>query len=73
LTLRALAEALPPTHDLETLAYWLTMAREAGMEVEGSEEVIDLLDEKEGWTRFHAPRVELAYASAKDLDPEAMG
>ncbi len=73
LTLGALAKALPPTHDLEALAYWLAMAREAGLDVADSEEVIDLLDEENGWTRFHAPLVEIAYDSVKDLDPEAMG
>jgi len=54
-TLKRLAEALPPTHDLETLAYWLAMAREAGIEIDESLEQIDLFDEEDGWTRFHTP------------------
>lgn len=68
LTIGELANALPPTHDLETLAYWLVMARQAGIEPDGSEEVVDLFNEADGWTRFHVPRVEMSSASISDLD-----
>lgn len=69
LTLAALAEALPPTHDLETLAYWLAMAREAGIEFDEEQETIDLFDEAEGWTRFSTPTVELALEAVERLEP----
>jgi hypothetical protein len=71
-SLQQLALALPPTHDLETLAYWLAMAREAGIEIDDNNEQIDLFDEADGWTRFYAPRVGLSHADAAKLDPGAM-
>lgn len=72
LTLRDLAKALPPTHDLETLTYWLAMAREAGIELDEREECIDLHDDEEGWTRFLTPRVELTHAAVEHLDAGEM-
>jgi len=69
LTLGELAQALPPTHDLETLAYWLTMAREAGIEIDTNDEAIELFDEDGGWTRFHVPVVQIAASAAEVLDP----
>ena len=67
LTLGELARALPPSHDLETLAFWLAMAREAGVEFHDGEEEIDLFAEDNG-TRFHTPRVELTYNAVKTLE-----
>jgi hypothetical protein len=67
-TIGELANALPPTHDLETLAYWLAMARQAGIEVEDRTETIDLFDEQDGATRFHVPRVQMTHGSVSDLD-----
>lgn len=63
MTLAELAAALPPgAHDLETLALWLAMAREAGAEPQAGEEQIDTHDDSQGaaphW-RFHLPRVAL--------------
>ena len=59
MTLAALAAALPPgAHDLETLALWLTMAREAGMELQQGEEHIDTQDGSQHW-RFTVARVAL--------------
>ncbi len=72
LTLLQLAEALPPTHDLETLAYWLALAREAEIEIEDAHEVIDLFDETDGWTRFHAPKVSLTSDALTGLNPEEL-
>jgi len=69
-TLASLADALPPTHDLETLVYWLAMAREAGINIEPSDEAIDLFDEQLGWTRYRVPQVQLSEDSVKKLKPE---
>lgn len=69
LTIGALAAALPPSHDLETLAYWLAMAREAGLDIDDEDEVIDLFDEKAGWTRYFVPTAELTSAAAEKLNP----
>lgn len=67
-TLRELAMALPPSHDLETLAYWLSMARQAGIEPGSAQEVIDLFDEKDSGTRFHVPLIQLSPDSISALD-----
>ena len=59
MTLAELAAALPPgEHDLETLALWLAMAREAGVELQPGEEHIDTEDGGQHW-RFTIPRVAL--------------
>lgn len=72
LTIRALTAALPPSHDLETLAYWLAMGREAGIEVDDENEVIDLFNEDDGWTRFYVPTVELTFAAVHKLEPGSL-
>ncbi|MDB5341312.1 MAG: hypothetical protein JWN70_6931 [Planctomycetaceae bacterium] len=68
LTISELAKALPPTHDLETLVYWLAMARQAGIEILHGEETIDLFDVTDGWTRFRVPSVQLLPVSISSLD-----
>jgi len=72
LTIRALAAALPPSHDLETLAYWLALAREVGVEIDDKNEMIDLFNEDEGWTRFYVPTVELTFAAVHKLEPGSL-
>jgi hypothetical protein len=67
LTIGALAMALPPTHDLETLAYWLAMAREAGIPIENVTEMVDLLGQSDGDTRFYVPAVQIQYESVKEI------
>lgn len=69
LTLGELVKALPTTHDLETLAYWLAMARQAGIEVDEKVETFDLSDENVGKTRFHVPLVQLSHDLISELDP----
>jgi len=74
LDLNALATELPPTHDLETLVYWLAMARATGIEVEEDDapETIDVQNADGEWTRFSVPHVKLDYEAAKNLDREAI-
>jgi uncharacterized small protein (DUF1192 family) len=69
LSIGELVEALPPTHDLETLAYWLALARQAGIEIDDREESFELFDEKQGWTRFHVPAVQISHDVLAGLDP----
>ena len=71
-TIGALAAALPPSHDLETLAYWLAVAREAGIDIDDEEEVIELFDEAAGRTRFYVPTAELTAAAVENLDPGSL-
>ena len=73
LTLADLAEALPPTHDLETLSYWLGMAREAGVTLSTEVETIDLTDEDEGVFQFTVPSAGLDYEVAHHLNTESLG
>ncbi|MFN5915590.1 MAG: DUF3375 family protein, partial [Planctomycetota bacterium] len=72
LTIGQLAKAIVPTHDLETLAFWLAMARQAGIELGEGSESLDLLDSEEGTTRFLVPWVEVAGQDVRDLKVESM-
>ena len=65
-----LAKALPPgSHDLETLALWLSMAREAGMEFQDGEEQVTTRDGERSWS-FTVPRVALDGAQLTQIDWE---
>lgn len=55
LSLAALAEQLPPTHDLESLAVWLGMAREAGCTVNVESETLNLTTGDGKHLRFNLP------------------
>jgi Protein of unknown function (DUF3375) len=66
-TIGELTRALPPTHDLETLAYWLAMAREAGIPLVNSVEAIELSNQNDEETRFFVPTVEISYDSVREL------
>ena len=68
MTLAELAAALPPAgHDLETLALWLSMAREAGIELQDAQEQVDTQDGEQSW-RFTVPRVALDAARLAPID-----
>ena len=73
LTLAQLADRLPPTHDLETLAFWLSMARQAEAPVLENRETIELADRDEptqGW-RFHVPKVVMTHTAIEAVDWES--
>ena len=72
LTVADLAEMLPPTHDLETLSYWLAMVREAGVPLSEEVENIDLEDDGEVF-RFLVPRAGLDHERAQTLNVEKLG
>ena len=67
ITIGELALALPPSHDLETLAFWLAMARQAGLALEDVTENIDLPDGEAGRTHFKIPTVKVDYEVVKQL------
>jgi hypothetical protein len=73
LTLGELAEALPPTHDLETLAYWLGLGRETEAEFRDEREVFEIADRNGIATRFDVPRVTLEAAAVARVEPETLG
>ena len=68
LTIGQLVRALPPTHDLETLAYWLAMAREAGINIDDQMESIDIEDTSQSVTRFYVPYVQVSHNSVQSLN-----
>lgn len=71
LTLAELAEHLPPTHDLESLALWLGMAREAGLEIAPQQvQELELVDEEQQRWRFRVPRVALSDAALDGIEWE---
>lgn len=74
-TVGGLAEALPPSHDLETLAYWLGLAREAELPFppDGERETFDLQDREGATLRFTVPTVRLNAAAVEHIHPEALG
>lgn len=72
LTIADLAAELPPTHDLETLSFWLAMAREAGVPLELEEQVVDLVDEEGQYTRFFVPLTTIADDDVRSLDAERL-
>ena len=68
--LSELAQALPPgEHDLETLALWIGMAREAGIEPEAGEEQITSHDKDQQW-RFTVPHIVLDGTQLAHMDWE---
>lgn len=71
LSIGELAESLPPTHDLETLSYWLTLARASGADVDQRTESVELAGDGIA-TRFHVPLVEIDSAAAEQLDAEQL-
>ena len=62
-----LARELPPTHDLETLALWLGLAREADVAVGNVREQVDMIDRDGRPVRFLVPVVELTAASVEGI------
>ncbi len=72
MTLAALSQSLPPIHDLETLTYWLAMARQAGVEVTEERETFDIIGRDDQITRFDAPLVSLDNAMTEKLDVEKL-
>lgn len=68
-----LAQALPPDYDLESLAFWLALAREAGADFPEPPviESVELTDrEHETPTRFYFPRVTLHTAAVSRINRE---
>ena len=70
MTIAELSEQLPPTHDLETLALWLSMAREAGLAINQETEMIDLETRDGQALRFYIPKVVMTARSMQQIDKE---
>ncbi|MCW9089264.1 MAG: DUF3375 domain-containing protein [Gammaproteobacteria bacterium] len=70
LTVGQLSEALPPRHDLETLALWLSLAREAELPITEAREQVTLEDNDDRRLRFTIPRVALSAAALENIEWE---
>ncbi|AXS82494.1 DUF3375 domain-containing protein [Marinobacter sp. Arc7-DN-1] len=65
-----LARHLPPTHDLETVALWLAMAREAEVTISEHREAVDITDSNGQKLRFLVPKLALTRDDANSIDWE---
>ncbi|USE77278.1 DUF3375 domain-containing protein [Cupriavidus gilardii] len=65
-----LAQRLPPTHDLESIALWLSMAREADAPVHADSESVDVVARDGIPLRFRVPKVELDAERLRHINME---
>lgn len=70
LSLSKLAERLPPTHDLESIAVWLGMAREALCPIAEEYETMDLATRDDQNLRFRVPLLALHPAAFEHFEWE---
>jgi len=70
MTIANLASHLPPTHDLETLALWLSMAREAEVAISEDREAVNVTDATGKTLRFHVPKLALTRDAVESIDWE---
>ncbi len=70
MTIGEIAHKIPPTHDLESVALWLTMALEAGISLDSEQEQIDLSDSEGKIHRFTLPKVKLSSDQLKHINLE---
>lgn len=70
LSIAELAALLPPTHDLESLTVWLTMAREAGIVFHEGAEAVEVVCSEGPRLRFQVPLVELCAEAMPDIEWE---
>jgi hypothetical protein len=73
LTVGELAAVLPPTHDLETLAYWLSLGRETEAAFTEERETCGIEDRNGVPTRFDLPLITLMAAEVGRVNPENLG
>jgi uncharacterized small protein (DUF1192 family) len=70
LSVSELAQKLPPSHDLESIAIWLGMAREAGCEVQADSEQFDVETRDARALRFRVPRIAFDAATFAEFNWE---
>lgn len=70
LSVAEIAEALAPEHDLESLAFWLTLAMEAQLPIESKTDEVELEREGGDRVRFKLPRVHLDADTVSNTDVE---
>ena len=70
LSIAELSKHLPPTHDLETLTLWLSMAREAGLPINTAREHVNITSREGEKLRFNVPEVKLNAQALTTVDWE---
>jgi hypothetical protein len=70
MSIAQLSQYLPPTHDLETLALWLSMAREGELPFTKEQESVDIKDREGRQLRFYVPRVAFDFQALTNIDWE---
>jgi hypothetical protein len=70
LSIADLARNLTPTHDLESISLWLSLAREADVTFDGLREQLDIAVDDGTPLRFDVPKVALTAAAVQSLDWE---
>lgn len=71
MSIAELAHALPPAHDLETLALWLEMARQAGIAIDDEQsEAFELVDAEQQRWRYRVPYAGLSHEPLRAIDWE---
>jgi len=73
LSVGELAGLLPPSHDLEALAYWLGMAREAEVHFGKEREAVEIPGDGSEHARFDIPLVFMDAVTAGQVKPEVLG
>ena len=69
LTLQELAAALPPAHDLETFALWISMAQEAGVTIkEAQTQKITVADNDARQWQFTVPWLAMSESDLSDIE-----
>jgi hypothetical protein len=70
LTIADLARHMPPTHDLECISLWLSLAREVDVPFDGTRERLDITGNDGAALRFDVPKVALTAGAVQGLDWE---
>ena len=70
LTVAQMATLLPPRHDLETIALWLSLAIEANLPLRGNWQQFELSGESGKRLRYTVPEVTLIASAIRDIEFE---
>lgn len=70
MSIAEIAEQLPPSHDLEAIALWLSMAMASDTVEENQREQVDIEQQNGSMVRFSLPRVALSHDAVQNMDFE---
>jgi len=70
MSIAEIAEQLPPSHDLEAIALWLSMAMASDTVTKNQREELDIRQQNGSMVRFSVPRVALDSEAVQNMDFE---